>query len=59
MTNKEISKLPVKALKIFEDRLKLLRADKDVRDEINNFIIINPMVDGRILNIREPLKHHD
>jgi hypothetical protein len=44
---------------IFEKRLKMLNASTEERDPETGFIIINPKVEGRVVNIREKLTHED
>jgi hypothetical protein len=58
-SEKEISKMPEKALRIFERRLKMLNTSVDNRCPSGKFIKISPTIEGRIINIGNPAEHND
>jgi hypothetical protein len=58
-TDAEIEKLPPKALKILQDRIKCLHASQSDRDEDTGFIKFSSKVEGRIVNIGDKLEHND
>ena len=49
-SDEEIENMPKRAQKIFEDRLEILGASKDDRDQ-NGLIKIKPSLQGRIVNV--------
>jgi hypothetical protein len=58
-TDEEISKMPQKALKTFERRLKMLNTSVENRCPEGKYIKISPVIESRIINIGNPVKHND
>lgn len=59
LPDKDLAKLPPEAQKRFQARLKLFNTSQDNRDASSGAIKITPKVEGRLKNIREPVKHED
>ena len=55
----ELDSLPADSRARFNRRLELFGTNQKNRDPATGAIKIKPMVDGRIVNIREPVQHED
>ena len=58
-SEEEIDQMPECAKRIFEHRLIQFGSSRQNRCPKTGFIHINPQVDGRIIEIGEPIKHMD
>ena len=54
-SNEEIEQMSGKAKQTFFKRLEMFNASVDKRDEKTGYIIVNPKVEDRIINVGEPI----
>jgi len=59
MSNWQIVAEQARAMDIFKERLALAHTSLENRCAETGFIRIAPKVQGRILNIRDPIEHDD
>lgn len=59
MSDAEIAKMTPEAKRRFDQRLELLKTTQDNRDAATSAIKIGPVIDDRMKNIRDPVKHED